>query len=143
MAEVIHIKYFDKNAPRLKKIKKGSWIDLYLAKDVELKSGQRANLPLGVAMKLPQGYEAIVAPRSSTYKNWGILQNNSIGIIDSTFNGDNDEWMMPVLATLDVKIPKGTRICQFRIQREQPTVFFLETDKLNSVDRGSFGSTGV
>ena len=138
----VKIKYFDKDAPKLEKFDYGSWIDLYLAEDVELKSGQRAYLPLGVAMELPKGYEAIIAPRSSTYKRWGLLQTNSWGIVDSSYAGDTDEWMMPVLATLDVKIPKGTRLCQFRIQQEQPDFKFVEVNHLGK-NRSGLGSTGV
>jgi dUTP pyrophosphatase len=138
----IKIRYIEKSNPKLQKTKIGSWIDLYLAKDIELVSGQRDYLPMGIAMKLPIGYEAIMAPRSSTYKNWGLLQTNSIGVIDSTFCGDQDEWQMPVLATRDIKIPKGTRLCQFRIQKEQPDINFQEVKFLNTKSRGGLGSTG-
>lgn len=140
--ETIYIQYFHDDSPRLEKISKGNWIDLYLAEDVMLASGQRAYLPLGVAMELPEGYEAIMAPRSSTFKRWGLLETNSIGIIDSTFCGPEDEWKMPVLATRDVKIPKGTRLCQFRIQKEQPEINFLEVKKLRNKNRDGLGSTG-
>ena len=138
----VKIKYFDEDAPKLEKFDYGSWIDLYLAEDVELKSGQRAYLPMGVAMKLPKGYEAIIAPRSSTYKRWGLLQTNSWGIVDSSYAGDTDEWMMPVLATRDIKIPKKTRLCQFRIQKEQPDFSFVEVNHLGE-DRSGLGSTGA
>lgn len=138
----VKIKYFDKNSPKLEKFDYGSWIDLYLAEDVKLKSGQRAYLPMGVAMELPKGYEAIMTPRSSTYKRWGILQTNSIGVIDSSYSGDNDEWMMPVLATRDIKIPKETRLCQFRIQKEQPNFNFVEVNHLGK-NRFGLGSTGA
>lgn len=140
--ETIYIQYFHDDSPRLEKISKGNWIDLYLAENVMLASGQRAYLPLGVAMELPEGYEAIMAPRSSTFKRWGLLETNSIGIIDSTFCGPEDEWKMPVLATRDVKIPKGTRLCQFRIQKEQPEINFLEVKKLRNKNRDGLGSTG-
>ena len=138
----VKIKYFDKDAPKLEKFDYGSWIDLYLAEDIELKSGQRAYLPMGVAMKLPRGYEAIMAPRSSTYKRWGLLQTNSCGVIDQFYSGDNDEWKMPVLATRYIEIPKGTRLCQFRIQKEQPSFKFVEVDQLGK-NRSGLGSTGV
>jgi len=141
--ETIYIQYFHDDSPRLEKISKGNWIDLYLAEDIMLASGQRAYLPLGVAMELPEGYEAIMAPRSSTFKRWGLLQTNNIGIIDSTFCGPEDEWKMPVLATRDVKIPKGTRLCQFRIQKEQPKINFLEVKKLTNKNREGLGSTGA
>ena len=94
-------------------------------------------------MKLPDGYEAIVAPRSSTFKNYGLIQTNGIGIIDSTYCGNNDEWLMPVLATRETMIHKNDRICQFRIQKKQPTIKFVVVDKLGDEDRGGFGSTGT
>ena len=98
---------------------------------------------MGVAMQLPQGYEAILAPRSSTFKRYGLLQSNSIGIIDSTYNGDDDIWCMPVVATKDIYIPKGTRICQFRIQKEQPKIHFVSVPSLGNENRNGFGSSGV
>lgn len=112
------------------------------AEKVELKAGESSKIPLGVAMMLPDGFEAHVAPRSSTFKNWGILQTNSVGIIDSSYCGDNDEWAMPVYATRDTTIEKGDRVCQFRLMEKQPVVNFKRVDKLNAPDRGGFGSTG-
>jgi dUTP pyrophosphatase len=93
-------------------------------------------------MELPRGYEAIVAPRSSTYKKYGLLQTNSIGVIDNSYNGDDDIWMMPVLAMREVWIPKGARLCQFRIQKKQPSIDFVEVESLGNNARGGFGSTG-
>ncbi len=98
-------------------------------------------LPLGIAMELPKGYEAIVAPRSSTYKKYGIVQTNSIGVIDNSYCGDNDQWRMPVYFTQDVVIPKGSRIAQFRIQAKQPEINFITVESLGNTDRGGFGST--
>lgn len=141
--EKILIQYFSKDAPVVEKIDEGSWIDLYLAEDTTLFSGQRAYLPLGVAMQLPEGYEAIMAPRSSTYARWGLLQTNSIAVIDSSFHGPEDEWKMPVLATRNVKIPKGTRLCQFRIQKEQPYIVFVPVDRLENDNREGLGHTGA
>ena len=94
-------------------------------------------------MKLPEGYEAIMAPRSSTFKNWGILQSNGIGVIDSTYCGDNDIWMFPAYATKNITIPAGTRICQFRIQQEQPSIEFNTVESLGTEDRGGLGSSGL
>lgn len=94
-------------------------------------------------MKLPEGYEAIMSPRSSTFKNWGLIQTNSIGVIDSTFNGDNDIWMFPAYATKAVTIPAGTRLCQFRIQKEQPKIEFNVVESLGEEDRGGLGSSGL
>ena len=137
----IRIKYFT-DIDKIEKITKGDWIDLRAAEDAELKQGDFKLIPLGIAMKLPKGYEAHVVPRSSTYKNYGIIQTNSMGIIDEAYCGDNDQWMMPVIAMKDTTIKKNDRICQFRIVEHQPKINFIEVNKLNNKDRGGFGSTG-
>jgi len=142
LSEVIRIKYLP-GAPRIEKTNWGSWIDLYVYEDTMLKAGERKYISMGVAMDLPGGYEAIMAPRSSTFKRWGLLQTNSIGVIDSSYNGNDDIWMFPALATRDVTIPAGTRICQFRIQKEQPKVHFVEVEDLHPDSRGGLGSTGA
>jgi len=139
----IKIRYLETGLVEIKVTEIGDWIDLRSAETVCLYKGEKALLRLGVAMKLPDGYEAIVAPRSSTFKNYGIIQTNGIGIIDSTYCGNNDEWMMPVLATREIMIHKNDRICQFRIQKKQPTIKFVVVDKLGDEDRGGFGSTGT
>lgn len=139
----IKIRYLETGLVEIKVTEIGDWIDLRSAETVCLYKGEKALLRLGVAMKLPDGYEAILAPRSSTFKNYGIIQTNGIGIIDSTYCGNNDEWMMPVLATREVMIHKNDRICQFRIQKKQPTIKFVVVDKLGDEDRGGFGSTGT
>lgn len=126
----------------LEKFSKGDWIDLRAAEDVTLKAGEYRMIPLGVAMELPKGYEALVAPRSSTFKNYGILLANSIGIIDESYKGDNDEWNFLAYATRDTVILKGDRICQFRIIKHQPRIQFLKVDRLGNRDRGGIGSTG-
>ena len=141
--EVIQIKYFDKELEKLEYIGgKSDWIDLRASETVELKAGDFKLIPLGVAMALPAGYEAHVVPRSSTFKNYGILQTNSCGVIDGSYCGDQDLWMMPVLAVRDTQIRVNDRICQFRIQRHQPQIKFEETDCLGNSNRGGFGSTG-
>ena len=139
----IKIRYLETGLVEVKVTEIGDWIDLRSAETVCLYKGEKALLRLGVAMKLPDGYEAILAPRSSTFKNYGIIQTNGIGIIDSTYCGNNDEWMMPVLATREIMIHKNDRICQFRIQKKQPTIKFVVVDKLGDEDRGGFGSTGT
>ena len=139
----IKIRYLETGLVEIKVTEIGDWIDLRSAETVCLYKGEKALLRLGVAMKLPDGYEAIVAPRSSTFKNYGIIQTNGIGIIDSTYCGNNDEWLMPVLATRETMIHKNDRICQFRIQKKQPTIKFVVVDKLCNEDRGGFGSTGT
>lgn len=129
-------------SPELEQTDWGSWIDLYVYEDITLKAGERKYISMGVAMQLPQGYEAILAPRSSTFKRYGLLQSNSIGVIDSSYNGDDDIWCMPVVATKDIYIPKGTRICQFRIQEEQPKIHFIPVSSLGNENRNGFGSSG-
>lgn len=121
---------------------KSDWIDLRSAVDVELATGDFMLIPLGIAMEIPIGYEAHIVPRSSTFKNYGILQTNGIGIIDESYSGDNDQWMMPVFATRPTKICKGDRICQFRLFKHQPELEFTAVDHLDGPDRGGFGSTG-
>ena len=109
---------------------------------MELKAGQYAMIPLGVAMKLPEGYEAHIVPRSSTYKNYGLIQTNHMGVVDESYCGDNDQWHMPVYALRDTVIHVNDRICQFRIMEHQPKIVFEEVENLNAPDRGGFGSTG-
>ena len=138
----LRIKYFDKNIEKLKKTEKGDWIDLRSAIDISLKKGDFALIPLGVGMVLPDGYEAHIVPRSSTFKNWKIIQTNSVGIIANSYSGENDQWMMPVYAVEDTKIKKNDRICQFRILEKMPVLEIQEVEHLNDVSRGGFGSTG-
>lgn len=124
-------------------IKVGDWIDLRTNDVVTLKKGQFRKVDLGVAMELPVGYEALLVPRSSTFKNYGVLQANSMAVIDNSFCGDDDYWSFLVLATEDVTIPKGARICQFRIMKNQPQIDFKVVDKLGNENRGGMGSTGT
>ena len=139
----IKIKYFDKDIEKLKYIDgKSDWIDLRASEDVEFKKGEFKLIPLGVAMELPNGYEAHVVPRSSTFKNFGLIMTNSEGIIDNTYCGDNDMWKFPAIAMRDTIVHKNDRICQFRIMRNQPEIIFKEVEHLEGVDRGGFGSTG-
>ena len=127
----------------VKPISKGDWTDLRAAATVELKAGEFKLIPLGVAMQLPTGYEAHVAPRSSTFKNFGVIQTNSIGIIDNSYNGDNDQWFFPAFALRDTVINVNDRICQFRIVENQPALTFETVEVLGNDDRGGHGSTGV
>jgi dUTP pyrophosphatase len=138
----ILIKYHDNDIPKLKRIVQGDLIDLYASETVELKAGDSALISLGVSMKLPEGYKANVYPRSSTFKNYGTLQQNSVGQIDNSYSGTNDIWKYPVYATRDTVINKGDRICQFEIVPVMPTVEIEEVDVLDDKDRGGFGSTG-
>lgn len=151
----IKIKYFN-DARELEKISKGDWIDLYANKDMFIPEGSRAMIPLGVAMELPNGYEAHLVPRSSTFKTWGIIQTNHMGVIDHSYMGDNDQWHMPVYCLMGkdeirevtgrmvkgTHISKNDKICQFRIMEVQPEIEFEKVEHLEGKDRGGFGSTG-
>lgn len=141
--EKIQIKYFDNEIDKVEKISKGDWIDLRSAETIYLKKGEFRLITLGVGMKLPDGYEANIVPRSSTYKNFKVLQTNSFAVIDNSYSGDNDQWLYPVIAMEDTIIHKNDRICQFRINKIQPEIEFEEVEHLDEVSRGSFGSTGV
>ena len=141
--EKIQIKYFTDQIEKLRYIDgKSDWIDLRAAEDVTLKQGEFKLIPLGVAMKLPKGYEAHIVPRSSTFKNFGIIQTNHQGVVDESYCGDNDQWYMPAYAMRDTQIHINDRICQFRIMEHQPAVEFEQVDHLQGEDRGGFGSTG-
>ena len=143
MMKNIQIKYFTDEIEKLTYIDgKSDWIDLRAAKKMELKAGQHAMIPLGVAMKLPEGYEAHIVPRSSTYKNYGLIQTNHMGVVDESYCGDNDQWHMSVYALRDTVVHVNDRICQFRIMEHQPKIVFEEVEALNAPDRGGFGSTG-
>ncbi len=139
----IKIKYFSDQIDKLQYIEnKSDWIDLRAAEKVTLKAGEFKLIPLGVAMELPKGYEAHIVPRSSTFKNYGILQTNSMGIVDESYCGDHDQWFFPALAMRDTIINVNDRICQFRIMEHQPTIVFTEVGELGNKDRGGHGSTG-
>ncbi len=144
----LRIKYFE-GATKLKKISKGNWIDVYANSDVFVPQGERAMIPLGFALELPRGWEGHLAPRSSTFKSWGIIQTNSLGVVDDTYIGDNDQWHMPVfcLKAMDLKengtwIRKGDKIGQFRIMEVMPEIEFEEVEYFGNDDRGGFGTTG-
>ena len=139
--ETIKIKYHNDIRP-LEILDNGDWIDLRAAEDVNLEKGDFRLISLGVSMKLPEGYEAHIVPRSSTFKHWGIIQANHIGVIDNSYCGDNDIWKFPAIATRDAVIYKNDRICQFRIMKKQPCVRFDTVEHLNGPDRGGFGSSG-
>ena len=139
----IRIKYLNDSINRLEKIEKGDWIDLRSAEDVELKKGESKLIHLGVAMELPKGYEAHIVPRSSTFKKWGIIQTNHMGVVDNTYCGDDDWWLFSALAMRDTKIEKGDRICQFRIEKKMPKIKFETVEVLGNKNRNGFGSTGI
>ena len=140
----IKIKYFTDKIDKLCYIDgKSDWIDLRASETVELKAGEFKLIPLGVAMQLPAGYEAHVVPRSSTFKNFGVIQTNSQGVIDESYSGPNDQWFFPAYALRDTVINTNDRICQFRIIEHQPKIEFCESNLENNSDRGGHGSTGT
>ncbi len=142
--ETIQIRYLSDRIEPLAYIGEGKsdWIDLRAAQDVTMRAGEYRLIPLGVAMKLPKGYEAHIVPRSSTFKNFGILQTNHMGVVDESYCGDNDEWRFPAYAVRDTQIRANDRICQFRIVKHQPPISFERVEALGGADRGGFGSTG-
>lgn len=142
--QTLQIRYLSDEIEKLCYVEgKSDWIDLRSAEDISLKAGDWHLLKLGIAVKLPDGFEAHVVPRSSTFKNFGLIQTNHMGVIDCSYCGDNDEWMWPCLATRDTEIHKNDRVCQFRIMKNQPMLEFEEVEHLSGKDRGGFGSTGI
>lgn len=143
MKETINIKYLTDSICKLTYIDgKSDWIDLRAAETVDMDPMEFKLIPLGIAMHLPAGYEAHVIPRSSTFKNFGIIQANSMGLIDESYCGDNDQWYFPAIALRKTTILANDRICQFRIMKHQPQIEFREVDNLNNESRGGIGSTG-
>ncbi len=139
----IKIKYFTEDLQKIEYKENSDWVDLRSSETVKLKSGEFKLIPLGVAMQLPSGFEANFTPRSSTFKNYGILQTNHFSVIDESYCGDNDQWYFPAYATRDTIINKNDRICQFRINKKQPSLEFEEVEFLGNQDRGGFGSSGI
>ena len=140
---VIPIKVHDAELPVPEHKSWGDWVDLRAAETVEMKQGEFRIISLGVSMRLPNSYEANVVPRSSTFKNFGVLMANSFGVIDNNYCGNDDVWGFPAIAMRDTVINKGDRIAQFRIVQRQPKLVFAKVDDLNSKNRGGFGSTGI
>jgi dUTP pyrophosphatase len=138
----LKIRYFNKELPKLAKIEKGDWIDLRAAKTVQLKKDGFELIPLGVAIELPEGFEAHIVARSSTFKHFGIIQTNSLGVVDESYKGNEDEWFFPAFALRDTEIHEGDRICQFRIMEKMPPIEFQEVEELGHQNRGGHGSTG-
>ena len=137
------VKYHVEGLQKIEKIEQGDWIDLRSAYDYELKAGDFKLIDLGVTVKIPHGYEMNIVPRSSTFKNWGIIQVNHFGIVDESYCGESDFLMMPVYATRNTIIKKNDRICQFRLNMKMPLMKIIEVDKMEDPSRGGFGSTGV
>ena len=142
--EEIRIRYISKEIEPLKPIGgKSDWIDLRSAENVEMKAGDFRLIRLGVAMQLPEGYEAYVVARSSAFRNFGIIQANTFGVVDESYCGNDDEWCFPVYAVRDTRISVNDRIAQFRIMKHQPAISFKEVDSLTGESRGGFGTTGI
>ena len=143
MEEKIKIKYHVEGLEKLRYIDgKSDWIDLRVAENVSMKQGEYRLISMGISVEIPKGYEMLIVPRSSAYKNFGILQTNAMGVVDESFCGDNDIIHMPILAMRDTEIHINDRIGQFRLMPHQPEVHFIEVDHLDNEDRGGFGTTG-
>ena len=141
--DTLKIRYLSDKIEKLRFIDgKSDWIDLRSAEEVNMKAGEARLISLGIAVQLPKGYEAHVVPRSSTFKNFGLIQTNHMGVIDESYCGDHDEWKVPVMAVRDTCIHVNDRICQFRIMKHQPELKFEEVEHLDGCDRGGFGTTG-
>lgn len=138
----ILIKYHTPAAKPVEQAHMGEWFDVRAAESYDLKAGTKGFINLGISVRVPHGYEAILAPRSSSFKKYGFIQTNSIGVIDETYSGDDDIWMLPYFATRDAHIEAGDRIAQFRIQRNQGNPSLKEVRYLGKNNRGGFGSTG-
>ena len=144
MGKTISVRYLSDKVEALRYIDgKSDWIDLRAAEDAELKQGDFKLISLGIAMQLPKGYEAHIVPRSSTFKNFGVIQANHMGVVDERYCGDNDQWYFPAIAMRDTAIHAGDRICQFRIMEHQPVLQFEVVETLNNDARGGIGSTGI
>lgn len=139
----IKVKYHCGAAKPIRQAHPGEWIDLRAADDVYLEAGKFHLISLGVSIQLPYGYEAIIASRSSTFKNYGVIQTNGIGVIDHTYCGDADLLQFPCYATADKIIHAGDRIAQLRIQKTQGDIEITEVEHLSNKNRGGIGSTGT
>ena len=142
MTKTIKVKYHNLNIDKIEKISQGDWIDLRAAETVSLEAGEFKLISLGVSMELPEGYEAHIVPRSSTFKNFGVIQTNHQGVVDESYRGDNDVWKFPAYALRDTIVSENDRICQFRIVEKMPSIEFEEVSALGNANRGGFGSTG-
>jgi dUTP pyrophosphatase len=139
----LKIKYHVIDLERIKQVKGSDWMDLRAASTVEMKQGEHKLIPLGVSIKLPYNHEANIVPRSSTFKNFGIIQANHFGVVDEDYSANGDQWFFSAIALRDTVINKNDRICQFRINKKQPKLDIIEVDDLGDDVRGGFGSSGV
>ena len=142
--KVLKIRYLSDRIEKLRYIDgRSDWIDLRASEDMVIRKGECRLIPLGVAIQLPEGYEAHVVPRSSTFRNYGLIQANSFGVVDESYCGNEDQWFVPMYATRDTEVHVNDRICQFRIMKHQPEIVFEETEQLSGKNRGGFGTTGI
>ena len=142
--KVLKIRYLSDRIEKLRYIDgRSDWIDLRASEDMVIRKGECRLIPLGVAIQLPEGYEAHVVPRSSTFRNYGLIQANSFGVVDESYCGNEDQWFVPMYATRDTEVHVNDRICQFRIMKHQPEIVFEETEQLSEKNRGGFGTTGI
>jgi dUTP pyrophosphatase len=137
------IKYHDKEIDKIKKIEIGDWIDLRAAETVEMKQGDFKIISLGISVELPKGYEMYIVPRSSTFKNFGIIQPNSPSVVDELYKGDSDLVYYPCVAMRNTIINKNDRICQFRIMKKMEELEIVEVETLGNENRGGLGSSGI
>lgn len=141
--EIIPIKYKgDSTGMKLRKLPQGDCIDLYTHNSVSYKKGDTVVVDFGVAMVLPNGYEAHIYPRSSTFEKYGLLLTNSVGIIDNAYHGDEDWWCGKFYATRDGEVLQGDRVAQFRLVKSMQPVMFDEQHQLGLDSRGGYGTTG-
>ena len=142
--KTIRVKYHSDKIDRLAYVGgKSDWVDLRSAEEVVMKKGESRLVDLGISVQLPEGYEMIIAARSSTFRRYGLIQTNAIGVIDESYCGDDDHLLWSCYATRDTQIHVNDRICQFRIIEHQPHLLFEETQTLGNPSRGGYGSTGV
>jgi dUTP pyrophosphatase len=139
----LKIKYHVDDLEKVKHVKGSDWLDLRCSEMTIMKQGEYKLIPLGISVELPRGYEANIVPRSSTFKNFGIIQANHFGVVDESYKGNNDKWYFSCIAMRDTTINKNDRICQFRINKKQPLFDIIEVDDLENDDRGGLGSTGT
>jgi len=139
----LKIKYLVPDLEKIKRVPNSDWFDLRSAEDITMKKDEYKLIPLGIAIQLPYNYEAYIVPRSSTFKNFGLIQANHFGVVDQSYCGNNDQWYFSCIAFRDTTIKKNDRICQFRINEKQPFFDIIETDDLQAPDRNGFGSTGI
>jgi dUTP pyrophosphatase len=139
----VKIKYLVPDIIHITKQPNSDWYDLRASCDVEIKKGEHKLIPLGIAVELPKNYEAFLISRSSTFKNFSVIQTNAPGLIDESFCSNSDQWFYSAYALKDTIIHKNDRICQFRINKKQPIFDIMEVDNLEGKTRGGHGSTGI